>query len=197
MDGFQRRRKQKEKIILEASLALFMENGVKKVTIAEIANQANVSQVTIYKYFESKHNLIHEVFLYYLHKKSEEFDQLLHSDLPFPEKIKKLIFVKHAEAAKINKDFYQHIMREYTAGARAMTALYEEKGIPSYIELFNQGKAEGYIDPALSNEAIVFFLGALNEYLQKEEVYQRLLPLSDDIMRIFFYGVLGKGKQPR
>ncbi|MEJ9315183.1 TetR/AcrR family transcriptional regulator, partial [Halalkalibacterium halodurans] len=36
MDGFQRRKEQKKRDILEAALSLFMEYGLQKVSIAEI-----------------------------------------------------------------------------------------------------------------------------------------------------------------
>ncbi|PAM95610.1 TetR family transcriptional regulator, partial [Flavobacterium sp. IR1] len=94
MDGFERRREQKKQQILGAALELFMEYGIQKVSISEIAKKANVSQVTIYNYFESKHNLIHEVFIYYVDQASAQFDQPVFSDIPFPEQIKKLIFNK-------------------------------------------------------------------------------------------------------
>lgn len=50
------------------------------------SKKANVSQVTIYNYFESKHNLIHEVFVYYADKALDEFEQILASNMTFPEK---------------------------------------------------------------------------------------------------------------
>jgi len=92
MDGFQRRREQKKQNILEAALALFMDYGIQKVSIAEIAKKANVSQVTIYNYFENKHKLIHDVFIYYVDNAFSNFEIVIKSDRPFPEKIKQIIF---------------------------------------------------------------------------------------------------------
>lgn len=66
MDGFEKRREQKKRNILEAALALFMEYGIQRVSITEIAKKANVSQVTIYTYFESKENLVRLVFKFYV-----------------------------------------------------------------------------------------------------------------------------------
>ncbi|WP_258832201.1 TetR/AcrR family transcriptional regulator [Peribacillus frigoritolerans] len=192
MDGFQRRREQKKLNILEAALALFMEYGVQKISIGEIAKKANVSQVTIYNYFESKHNLIHEVFVYYTDKALDEFEQLLASNIAFPEKIKQLMFTKNETAKQIHEDFYQYLMKEYTSGINYMEKIYTEKALPRFIDLFNQGKDQGYVDPNLSNEAILFYIKAMNEYIQREEVYQSILPLTEDIMKILFYGIVGE-----
>ncbi|MFD2446973.1 TetR/AcrR family transcriptional regulator [Bacillus sp. CGMCC 1.16607] len=192
MDGFQRRKEQKKMNILEAALSLFIEYGVQKISIAEIANKAKVSQVTIYNYFESKHNLAHETFIYYIDKATDEFDQILHSNLAFPEKIKQLIFTKKEAAHQIHEDFYQYIMREYTSSSNHFEKLYIEQSLPRFIELLNEGKEQGFVDPNLSNEAILFYLQALNNHMQHEDVYQKILPLTEDIMNIFFYGIVGK-----
>ena len=192
LDGFERRREQKKMNILEAALTLFMEYGVQKISIAEIAKKANVSQVTIYNYFDSKHNLVREVFLYYVDQATDEFDQILNSPTSFPEKIKQLIFAKKEVANQIHEDFYQYLMKEYTTGVNYIEKMYVEQIIPRLIDLFNEGKKLGYVDPNVSNEAILFFIQAVHEYIQREDVYQKILPLTEDIMRLMFYGIVGK-----
>ena len=94
MDGFERRRELKKRNILDAALNLFLTNGVQKVSIAEIASKAAVSQVTIYNYFESKDNLVHEVITYYVDRVWNDYEQLFNSSLPFYEKVKQIIFDK-------------------------------------------------------------------------------------------------------
>ncbi|MCT8136720.1 TetR/AcrR family transcriptional regulator [Anaerobacillus sp. CMMVII] len=194
MDGFQRRREQKKRNILEAALDLFMKHGVQKVSIAEIAKEAKVSQVTIYNYFESKHNLIHEIFIYYVDKAVEDFEKVIHANITFPEKIQKLIFNKKEVATQINEEFYQYLMKEYSEG-NYIEKIYAEKAIPYFNQLFLEGKEKGYIDPNLSNEAILFYINMLKDYMQKEEVYQKVLPLTEDITNIFFYGMMGKREE--
>src|SRR5690554_5735283 len=101
MDGFERRREQKKKDILQAALDLFMKYGTQKVSVSEIAKKANVSQVTIYNYFESKDLLINEVLKYYIDKVWNEQIQILDSDLPFNEKLQTIAFQKHEIAHEI------------------------------------------------------------------------------------------------
>ena len=191
MDGFQRRKELKKKHILEAALVLFMEFGIQKVSVAEIAKKANVSQVTIYNYFESKQNLIHEVFIYYVDKASTEFEQIVFSSLPFPDKIKQLIFNKKEVAKQINEEFYHFLMKEYTSTDNYIEKIYEEKAIPYFAHLFREGKDQGFIDPSLSDDAILFYIKMLKEHIQHQDIYERILPLTEDITKIFFYGIFG------
>jgi AcrR family transcriptional regulator len=60
MDGFEKRCQNKKEAIM-ASLELFEKFGYNKVTVAEIAKRASVSQVSIYNFFESKENLKKEL----------------------------------------------------------------------------------------------------------------------------------------
>lgn len=193
MDGFQRRKEKKKEDILEAATALFMEEGIQKVAISEIAKKANVSQVTIYNYFESKHNLIHEVVIFYIDNALKEFKAIIHDTIPFPEKVKHIIFHKKERAIKIHEEFYQYLMKEYATEGHYFEKIYMEKAIPYFAEFFNQGKEQGFINRNLSNEAILLYIQMIAEYFRKEEIYQHALPLTDDLTNIFFYGIVGKG----
>lgn len=192
MDGFQQRSEKKKHNILQAALRLFLQNGIKRVSVAKIAKEANVSQVTIYNYFSTKKNLVHAVITHYIDKEWEAYERLLHSDLPFPKKIKQIIFEKKAIAADIHEDFYQYIMKDYASESNYVEKMYQEKAIPGLICLFNEGREAGYIDPNFSDEAILFYIHMLKEYMQQKDVYEKILPLTEDITKLFFYGIMGK-----
>jgi len=57
MNGHKKRREDKKLAILNTSFELFTQYGFDRVTIAEIAEKAHVSKVSIYNFFESKENL--------------------------------------------------------------------------------------------------------------------------------------------
>lgn len=192
MDGFEKRREQKKKDILTSALALFMDYGIQKVSIAEIAKKANVSQVTIYNYFESKDNLAQAVFKFYVDQVWEEQKHFLISDLPFNEKIKKVMFEKGTVINEISEKFFQDFMEDYARGQSYVEELYINEALPLFIEFFNEGRAQGFIDPEVSNEAILFYLKMFQEYMQRSDVAQMMLPIADELTTLFFYGIAGK-----
>lgn len=193
MDGFERRRELKKKDILEAALELFMKYGVQKVSIAEIAKEANVSQVTIYNYFDSKNNLIHLVFKFYVDQIWDEMKVLLASNLPYEDKIKQMIsFERNMANHSMNNKFFQDLLKDYATGQSYVEEVYLKEGLPLLIEFVNDGKNQGFIDPSLSNEAILFYLQMFQEYMQRNDVVHTLLPLSEDLTKLFFYGIVGK-----
>lgn len=192
MDGFERRREQKKKNILDAALALFMKQDVHKVSVAEIAEKAKVSQVTIYNYFESKDNLVKQVIKYYVDQVWEEQKELLDNDLSFKEKVKKIIFEKSDIASEIGESFFKEFMSDYSTGKSYVEEIYIKEALPRMIQLFEDGKKQGAIDPSISNEAILVYLQMFKEYIQKEDVGKQLLPLTEDLTKLFFYGIAGK-----
>ena len=192
MNGFQRRRKQKKNAILQAALALFMESGVQKVAIAEIAEKAKVSQVTIYNYFESKDNLVQLVLKFHIDQVWDEQKKLLDSNLPFKDKIKQMIFSKSEYAKHVNDNFFKDIIDDYSTGKSYIEELYTNEAIPRLTDLFNEGKAQGFIDPHVSNEAIYLYMQMFKEYFQQKDVALHVLPMTEELSQLFFYGIVGK-----
>ena len=191
MNGFQLRREKKENAILQAALTLSMKSGIQKVTIAEIAEKANVSQVTIFNYFESKDNLIQMVLKLYVDQTWDEQRKILDSDLPFKDKLKQLIFNESEYANHIHDDFFQYLVKYYSNGKNYIEELYINEGIPRLIAFFNEGKEQRIIDPNLSDEAILIYIQMFKEYLQRQDVAQNILPIAEELTKLFFYGIVG------
>ncbi|MEG0260205.1 MAG: TetR/AcrR family transcriptional regulator [Lysinibacillus sp.] len=192
MNGFQRRREQKKDAILQAALTLFMESGVQKVSVAQIAEKANVSQVTIFNYFESKDNLIQEVLKFYVDQTWDEQRELFDSDLPFKDKLQKMIFNESKYSKHIHDEFFQYLMKDYSDGKSYIEELYINEGIPRMIAFFNEGKEQGIVDPNVSDEAILIYIQMFNDFLQRQDVAKNVLPIAEDLTKLFFYGIVGK-----
>lgn len=191
IDGFQRRKQKKKLDILEAALSLFKQHGTQKVSVTEIAKKAHVSQVTIYNYFGSKDDLIHAVIIFFVDRVWEEYVEMFEKDIPFPEKIKQMILNKKTDAEDISEHFYQDFMKEYPEGLAYIEKLYEEKALPRFLELFEEGKEQGYIDTSISNEAILTYIQMFQEFLTKDDIHTHILPLTEDLTKLFFYGIVG------
>lgn len=77
--------------ILEAGIRLFVERGLQGTSMSLLAKEANVATGSVYNYFESKEQLINEIFLYV---KQKEADFLLENHRPdssYEEAIKALL----------------------------------------------------------------------------------------------------------
>lgn len=191
MDGYQRRTEKKKENIRNAAFELFSMYGIEKVSIAEIAKQANVSPVTIYNYFGSKEDLFSEVLSNYMNKELDNYQELLHSNLSFPEKIEKMVFEKK-EAAK---SFTTEFLKSYTDPAikEFLEDFTNNKAIPLLMELIEQGRNEGYVNKNISTEAIIIYIHIFGEALQKPELLSNSnMDVLLDLTNLFFYGLQGQ-----
>ena len=95
-NGFQRRKRRKRSQILQAALQLFERHGFRRVSIADIASHARVSQVTIYNHFGSKESLIREVLRTFLEARLERYRKIIAGSLPYREKLRSIVTDKAA-----------------------------------------------------------------------------------------------------
>ena len=71
--------------ILMAALALFAEHGIARTSLDEVAYQAGLTRVTVYRYFADKKDLVHKTFLRVERVFQDALDELAQS--PDPEQI--------------------------------------------------------------------------------------------------------------
>lgn len=92
--------------IIEAAKILFSTKGYAATTTKDIANQANVSEVTLFRHFESKRNLFHNALHGALENNllinffENELEYDLENDL---KKFSKYLFILYEENASLIK----------------------------------------------------------------------------------------------
>lgn len=82
------RKGEKDQVLVEAAIRLFLENGVKKTTIQDIARMAEVAVGTVYIYHKDKVSIVRRV-AYAIAEQHHAFAQsILDSERSPPEKLK-------------------------------------------------------------------------------------------------------------
>ncbi len=108
MNGYEKRAQQKKEKIMHATLNMLNTSDPRKLRIADIAEAAGVSQVTIYNYFGSKEALVREVFKDYARTALKEFGEFLSGDHSLKEKIEYIVFQKK----KSSRTFSLEVMKQ-------------------------------------------------------------------------------------
>ncbi|SCY45653.1 TetR/AcrR family transcriptional regulator [Alkaliphilus peptidifermentans] len=193
MDGFERRKERKKENICQAAFDLFSVYGVKKVSIAEIAKQAKVSQVTIYNYFGSKDELLRDVITVFMNKSLKEATDIIEANLPFPEKLELFLAEKPEALSALNSDFLKSMMSEDPILRQMAKDFADNKFIPLMMKLFENGREEGYIKHNISNEAILIYINMFREGKRSDAFLDIGVSkhLFKELITLFFYGVLG------
>ncbi|MBS4013794.1 MAG: TetR/AcrR family transcriptional regulator [Bacteroidetes bacterium] len=81
--------KKTEQKIFEVATQLFLEKGVDRTSVREIATKAGINLALMNYYFRSKENLFDTIFYELVKRNSEQIKNTLNSELPLEEKITK------------------------------------------------------------------------------------------------------------
>lgn len=193
MNGFERRKNEKQTTILQVATTLFTKQGIKETSVKQIAKEASVSPVTIFNYFESKDKLLLDVCLSYFETAYQTFESLVHQEnRSFEEKLHELFSLKNQVASDIHPEFYNFLMQEYTNPENQLLTQLANQTNSLQHELFSQGQTEGMINPNISLSALMFYLELLGKSMENKEIYQAALPFTEDILELFLYGIYGK-----
>lgn len=191
MNGFEKRRQRKKNAIIAAAFELFRKEGIDAVRVTDIAKKAGVSKVSIYNYFVSKEELARQVLRDFMDKKLLEVKRFMESELSFKEKFEISYRMRMGTIGEVNaeliSDYYKMMsspeMQEF------IKTYYETNTRPLIMELIEQGKREGDVDPDLSNEAVLIYIEAFRDLALSKSMDKNLLI---DLTRLIFYGLKGK-----
>lgn len=164
MDGFERRRQQKKDSILRAAKELFKQYGYKKVSVAEIAKRASVSQVSIYNFFDSKENLKQELLKKLVNDNFLEMKYILGSRDTIKLKLEKLLILK----INFLKSFFMYFFPKHVENDIFFEENIAEEITQKFknpiLNLIDEGKGKGILDDSISTQAIATYLEIIQYY---------------------------------
>jgi AcrR family transcriptional regulator len=204
MDGFTRRKEHSKEEIRRAAWELFSQFGVEKVSVADIARKAGVSQATIYNNFQSKDALAREFVAAVIDQLVTRVQAVLSPGKPFRDKMADLIrFISTIMAGA----------RSSEVGLAALASRPDLRSDPEIKEIHDaarermvslllgviqEGRDQGQIPPDLSDEAYrLYFIAFMNMFtdLDLQPQFFSDPNLAGDLSTLMIYG-LG-GQRPR
>lgn len=191
-NGFQRRAEQKKEQIMRSAKKLFFSKGPAQTSIAELAQEAKVSQVSIYNYFGSKETLVELVVTQYLSQAFEPVEKVLELECPFQEKIKHFFSLAERNENEVSEKALEHFDWQDSALMSIYERFVQERQIPFLLTLVEQGQREGEIAIHLQPEAIVDFMNANMAIYKSPDFLEKGHQYIASLGHLFFYGILGK-----
>ena len=185
----------KREQILETGKELFWKFGFKRVTIEEICKEAGVSKMTYYKYFSNKMDLVKSLLDQVLQVSMKKYRKIVESDLPYPEKVVKMVELKREQTHTMSSEFFRDYVQ---SGDPEMIAYLEEKSAESFkmfLDDLNKAQAHGDIRSDVKVEFIMHVMNYLIEMAQDEallNMYDEPQDLVMEITRFLFYGILNR-----
>lgn len=196
MNGFEQRAAKIKQKIMDTTLSLMQHEALKKIKIADIATQAEVSQVTIYNYFGSKDTLIRESYKNYMLNTLSEFEQYGAEGHSFREIVEYTLFAQHKAQSLMASGLIEELMRKDEELYRFIEGEYQTKAFPLLIKLLEEGKRSGEVSPTLTAPIFLVYLQMFMSGIR--QVMEAMMQSDDteqftkELTHLFFYGLCGK-----
>jgi AcrR family transcriptional regulator len=188
----------KERIIKTAVQLFSNSHNFNKVSIEDIARESNISPTTIYNNFGNRDNLIIEIIKQISLAGMEAYRAIIRADIPFPEKLKLSMTRKVNTVGELDWNVIDKMVSKDSRLAEFVAEINENEGKPILLELIEDGKRQGYIEPDLSSRAIMMYFEILQE---SGSAFFRIINTPDvnpenvqDLNHILFYGFMNREK---
>ncbi|EKF75191.1 TetR family transcriptional regulator [Alcanivorax hongdengensis A-11-3] len=178
--------RQRERQILDAALALFLEQGEDRVTVEMIADRVGIGKGTIYKHFETKNEIYLLLMLRYEEDLAEMFQNI--SDQDDKEKLAREYFLFRIKDPKRyqlfdrleNKVIKDHAVPELVEKLHTI----REANFDRLTQIVKARMAEGTLEevPAIYHICSAWALAHGAVALMESPFYQKLIDDKDDFL---------------
>lgn len=180
--------------ILDAAARRFMELGISKVTLDEIASDLRMSKKTVYKYFPSKEDLLKNVIHARIKRNGKRFTDIMTSGKPFAEKLQEIFAFVGREVSAPSRQFVVDL-RRFAPDLWEEADEFRRKTIVTNLRnMIDQAKVEGMIRKDLNVDLFVLmFLSAVQNILTPQTLSEQpfsALQAFQGILSIMFEGAL-------
>jgi AcrR family transcriptional regulator len=160
--------------LLECSILNFTQFGSKRFTLDELASSLGISKKTIYKYFDTKEDLVSQSLSYLLDKYLVDIKGII--DDPSEDPIVKIILIykKGFDYLKHFKPSFLFGLKKYYPKAdKVFTDFSEELVYGTILSLFAEAKSKGLIQEHIQTDLIcnLYFLRIDNIAFKNDNLF--------------------------
>ena len=177
--------------IIEVTTELFMETGIKSVTMDIIAETMGISKRTLYKIFSDKDQLVDECLTFIIEQNEAQMREMctktsnviemmmllyLQGDTNSKNRNKNLIF----DLKKFHPKTFERVKNQRERGFREYMTVELDKGI-----------MDGYIRSDLNTEIMIILLREQFDMIERGHPELRIFPVSEVVKTIFMSFIRG------
>lgn len=177
--------------IIRAAKDLFWKHGFRRVSVEEICQKADASKMTFYRFFPNKIELAKSVFDVASAEITKKFRDLLSSDVPPAEKIRKMVLIELEGARGMSREFLQ----DFYSREPELQMYVEVRMRTSWNEILTDFKAaqkRGEIRSDVKPEFILYIGEKMSDMVADEKLvamYASPQEMIGEVMNFFAYGI--------
>lgn len=195
MNGFEKRKEAIKEKIKGTVLQMLATREPKNLRIADLAAEANVSQVTIYNYFGNKEALLREVFIEYIEEKVNEFEAFIASGPSLKELVPFSIFMDQEAFKAFTPEYIKQQLVNDVEMQRCIEEITRDRAMPLMIQFIEDAKRKGEISDKVPTATIVAYIQIYSTqsqmFLDMAQQSGRGEQFLEEMIHLFFYGICG------
>ncbi|HHV04028.1 MAG: TetR/AcrR family transcriptional regulator [Bacteroidales bacterium] len=183
--------------LLESGRILFWKYGFRKVSVEEICQNAGVSKMTFYRYFESKTKFAKQILDHTVEEAMTRFQGIMDSDLSTEDKLHRIILMKMEGTANISREFIEDIYGSRGEELQHYMMQLTGKTAGMIIETFRQAQKKGFFRKDFKPEMLIAMSMKMRDLLTDEHLnslYSNVNEMIVEITRILTCGI-ASGKE--
>jgi len=183
----------KQRDIIHTAKDLFWKHGVSRVTMQEISDKADVSKMTLYKYYSNKRELALEVLKNQVGNAFIKFEQIIHSDMEFEEKLEQMFLMKIVGTKGISREFLNDIYQNRKLGLYKYIEEQTQRSTELFKKFLAESQQQGLIRRDLKIPFVEHYINQLTGLVTNQQLlahYDNPQELIMESMRFMFYGLL-------
>jgi AcrR family transcriptional regulator len=186
-------RPEKFDAIVSAAKTLFWKHGIRRVSIEEICEEADVSKMTCYKYFSNKTAIAQYLIEDMFETGIIAYKEIYKSDIPYEEKVKKMLDLKMSNAHEMSQELVEDIYKFQDEELYTIIENIKKRMFDIYLEDFRESQKLGEIRADVKPEFILYFLSHLTEMFTDPKlvaIYKNPEQMIVEVLSFFFYGIM-------
>jgi Transcriptional regulator len=146
----------KERVIQEAS-RLFFKNGIRSVTMSDIANYLGISKRTLYEVFKDKEELLEVCIDTHMGRAEGEMcEMILNSENVIVSMM--LVYRKHLDDVQSTNKSLIHDLKKYHPRLYHKIEIKQRDGVGLLVPLYQKGIEQGLIRPDVNFEVCIWLM---------------------------------------
>jgi AcrR family transcriptional regulator len=172
--------------IVDVASRRFMENGITKVTLDEIAGELGMSKKTMYKFFPSKEDLLKTVVHAMMNALRVRVEAVVNSDKPFVEKAPELLALIGRQISIMSKQFLFDLQRFTPQLWKEIDDFRRQRILTNVRKIFIQAQQEGIFRKDFDIELfILVFISSVQGIVNPQTLSQQSFSAEEALRGIF------------
>ncbi|MFN8209860.1 MAG: TetR/AcrR family transcriptional regulator [Bacteroidales bacterium] len=179
--------------IKSAGRKLIWKHGIRRINVDDICSEAGVSRMTFYKYFRNKNELALDVLQTFYDESMKRYEEIMKSEVEFPEKARQLILMKIEGTNDLSKEFVTDIFNMQASELSTWYHKIYQDFLERLVEDLNAAQKKGEIRKDLKIEFVLYFMGKTYEMATDTSLlshYNSPQEMIVELINFFFYGIM-------